>query len=218
MKRVIFPDLRIALCLSATALTAGCAALAQAQVIEIDAAGNVFSRTGTGAVEWVATGAPSGEDYGDQEPVEADLPAIPAAALTELQGPPSPTGFADMLAGAADRAGISPVLLEALVWQESRWNPRAVSPVGAIGLGQLMPGTARHLGVDPWDPQANLIGAALYLRQQLDRFGGNVELALAAYNAGPGRVEKAGGIPRITETRNYVAVITGRLSARARAE
>lgn len=76
-----------------------------------------------------------------------------------------------------------------------------------------MPGTARQLGVNPYDPAQNLLGAAIYLRWQLDRFDNNIELALAAYNAGPGRVEKAGAVPNITETRNYVAVITGRLSA-----
>jgi soluble lytic murein transglycosylase-like protein len=116
---------------------------------------------------------------------------------------------------AADHAAISPALLEALVWRESHWHPAARSSAGAIGLGQLMPGTARQLGVDARDPHANLLGAALYLRQQLDRFDNNIELALAAYNAGPGRVERARGMPGIAETRAYVAAITGRLSAQA---
>ena len=105
-----------------------------------------------------------------------------------------------------------PSLLEAVVWQESRWNPRAVSPVGAKGLAQLMPGTARDMGVNPDDPLANLEGGARYLRLMLNMFGGDLEKALAAYNAGPARVAKANGIPRIRETQNYVSAIMGRLS------
>jgi soluble lytic murein transglycosylase-like protein len=114
------------------------------------------------------------------------------------------------------RFDLSPTLIEALVWQESRWRHGAVSPKGAQGLAQLMPGTARELGVDPSDPFANLEGGARYLRQQIDRFDGDLEKALAAYNAGPGRVEKAGGIPRIRETQEYVAAIMGRLSNHSR--
>ena len=84
------------------------------------------------------------------------------------------------------------------------------------GLAQLMPGTARYLGVNPDDPFANLEGGARYLREQMDRFDGDIEKALAAYNAGPGRVIAAGGIPRIRETQGYVAAIMGRLSSHSR--
>ena len=95
-------------------------------------------------------------------------------------------------------------LLDALVWTESRYNPLAVSPAGAAGLGQLMPATAKELGVsNRFDPMANVFGAARYLRQMLDRVG-VVHLAVAAYNAGPGAVERAGGIPRNGETPGYV--------------
>jgi len=95
-------------------------------------------------------------------------------------------------------------LLDALVWTESRYNPLAVSPAGAAGLGQLMPATAKELGVlNRFDPMANIYGAARYLRQMLDKFG-VVHLALAAYHAGPGAVERAGGIPRNGETPRYV--------------
>ena len=95
-------------------------------------------------------------------------------------------------------------LLDALVWTESRYNPFAVSPAGAAGLGQLMPATAKELGVfNRFDPMANIFGAARYMRQMLDRFG-VVHLAVAAYNAGPGAVERAGGIPRNGETPGYV--------------
>lgn len=95
-------------------------------------------------------------------------------------------------------------LLDALIWTESRYNPFAVSGAGAAGLGQLMPKTARELGVaNRFDPRANLWAAARYLRQMLDKFG-VVHLAVAAYNAGPRAVERAGGIPRNGETPSYV--------------
>lgn len=95
-------------------------------------------------------------------------------------------------------------LLDALIWTESRYNPFAVSGAGAAGLGQLMPKTARELGVaNRFDPRANLWAAARYLRQMLDKFG-VVHLAVAAYNAGPRAVERAGGIPLNGETPSYV--------------
>lgn len=103
---------------------------------------------------------------------------------------------------------VDPALFERLVQQESGFNPSARSPVGAQGLTQLMPATARELGVDPNDPMQNLQGGARYLKQQLDRFG-EVPLALAAYNAGPTRVAKLGRIPNIRETQNYVQAIMG---------
>ena len=127
-----------------------------------------------------------------------------------------PARYSAKINDLAHRYGLSPALLEALVWQESRWRERAVSPAGARGLAQLMPGTARYLGVDPDDPMQNLEGGARYLREQLDRFDGDLEKALAAYNAGPGRVERAGGIPNIRETQNYVTSILGRLANHSR--
>ncbi|MGL4608829.1 MAG: lytic transglycosylase domain-containing protein [Trueperaceae bacterium] len=104
---------------------------------------------------------------------------------------------------AATYYGIEPFLLHALVYQESRYCTDALSPKGAIGLGQLMPGTAAGLGVDPHDPVQNLYGAAAYLRQQWDTFE-DWQFALAAYNAGPGAVQKYQGIPPYEETQNYV--------------
>jgi soluble lytic murein transglycosylase-like protein len=127
-----------------------------------------------------------------------------------------PARYTAKILELAARFDLSPALLEAVVWQESRWNENARSPVGAQGLAQLMPGTARYLGVDPHDPYANLEGGARYLREQLDRFDGNLEKALAAYNAGPGRVERANGIPNIRETKLYVAAIMGRLANHSR--
>ena len=98
------------------------------------------------------------------------------------------------------------LLFRALVEAESSYNPTAVSPKGAYGLGQLMPGTARGLGVDPRDPSQNLDGAARYLLAQLATFK-DVDLALAAYNAGPHRVVEYSGIPPFSETRTYIARI-----------
>jgi hypothetical protein len=114
---------------------------------------------------------------------------------------------------AADAAGVPRDLFFRLVKQESAfrpdvWGGQRRSSAGAIGPAQLMPGTAAELGVDPYDINANLLGGARYLRQQLDTFG-DPALALAAYNAGPGRVWQAGGVPNIEETQNYVRTILG---------
>jgi hypothetical protein len=109
----------------------------------------------------------------------------------------------------AKRQGVNPDLAVRLAWQESRLNPDARSKAGAISVMQLMPGTAKDLGVDPDDPMDNIRGGVTYLKQQLTRFGGDERLALAAYNAGPGNVRKYGGVPPFKETQNYVKTILG---------
>lgn len=114
------------------------------------------------------------------------------------------------IVGAASRVGLDPRLFAALVWSESNFHAGAVSHAGAIGLSQLMPGTAAALGVDPHDPFQNLEGGARYLRAQLARFG-SAELALAAYNAGPGAVERYGRtVPPYAETQVYVVRVLER--------
>lgn len=116
--------------------------------------------------------------------------------------------YLELARAAARRHAIPEDLFLRLVYQESRWNVAAVSHKGAIGLAQLMPGTAQMLRVDPLDPKQNLDGGARYLRMMYDKFG-NWQLALAAYNAGPGAVERHGGIPPFAETQNYVRIILG---------
>lgn len=114
------------------------------------------------------------------------------------------TIYLPQILAAEARFSLPPGLLDALVWTESRYNPLAISSAGAAGLGQLMPHTAQALGVaNRFDPGTNILGAARYLRQMLDRFG-MVHLAVAAYNAGPRAIDRAGGIPRNGETPGYV--------------
>jgi soluble lytic murein transglycosylase-like protein len=139
--------------------------------------------------------------------VDLDPFGPPPAWASGLPGE-GPT-WASAIEAAAARHGLDGRLLAALVWTESNFRADAVSHAGALGLTQLMPGTARGLGVDPRDPLANLDGGARYLRSQLDAFG-RVDLALAAYNAGPGRVQRANGIPDIVETQLYVVRVLDR--------
>lgn len=195
-----------------------CAVPARADVLEISAEGD--ARWVAGPLEQSATlemSAPALAIAPSEIPVEA-MAFVPehAASDTAAHDDAIPAAYAAKIAELAQRFDLSPALLEALVWQESRWHANARSPVGARGLAQLMPATARYLGVDPDDPFANLEGGARYLREQLDRFDGDLEKALAAYNAGPGRVIRAGGIPEIRETQNYVTSIMGRLSNHSR--
>lgn len=164
-------------------------AVAHADVLQID----------SGGAHWIA----GGNTAQQAAPKPAELPAVidtvPQAYVAKVQE-------------LAARYDLSPALIEAVVWQESRWHPTALSPKGARGLAQLMPGTAQDLGVDPDDPLANLEGGARYLRALLDHFDGDVEKALAAYNAGPGRVDRAQGVPAIRETQTYVAAVMDRLT------
>ena len=128
-----------------------------------------------------------------------------AGAVTGPSALPAGTPFAAAITAAASKHGVDPTLLAGLVKQESNFNPDAGSPAGAQGLTQLMPATAASLGVtDVHDPAQALDGGAKYLRQQLDRFGGDTARALAAYNAGPGAVERFGGVPPYAETQSYV--------------
>jgi soluble lytic murein transglycosylase-like protein len=164
-----------------------------------------------------APGGNGGQDFASQL-TAATTAALPAASVastpatttaTAATSTPSalPPGvpYGAEISAAAQRHGIDPALLAGLVRQESNFDPNAGSPAGARGLTQLMPGTAAGLGVtDVTDPLQSLEGGAKYLKQQLDAFGGDVTKALAAYNAGPGAVQRHGGVPPYAETQNYV--------------
>lgn len=116
----------------------------------------------------------------------------------------APTSTEGMIEAAARRYGVDSDLVKAIATAESNMNQNARSYVGAIGVMQLMPETAESLGVDPYDEKQNIEGGARYIRQMLDKFNGNLQKAIAAYNAGPGAVQKYGGVPPYSETQNYV--------------
>ena len=162
------------------------------------------------------------------------LDIAPDGAVTTLRGPavytdpdapplslsPEPTAraiasgasLADQVRSAADHNGLSAKVVEAVAWRESRFNPQALSPKGAVGVMQLMPATAKALGVDPRDAAENLEGGAAYLAQMLRTFNGDLTLALAAYNAGPDAVRQYAGVPPFPETKAFVDAILNRLA------
>jgi soluble lytic murein transglycosylase-like protein len=137
-----------------------------------------------------------------------DATATTSLMSTGVSELPADVPYGAEITAAAKKHGIDPALLAGLVKQESGFNPNAGSPAGARGLTQLMPGTAAGLGVtNVLDPAQSLDGGAKYLRAQLDAFGGDVARALAAYNAGPGAVQRYGGVPPYAETQNYVRAV-----------
>lgn len=133
---------------------------------------------------------------------QIDPPGMPKfAGVSE----PAAGRFEDLISASADRWRVDRALVKAIVANESAFDPRATSATGAQGLMQLEPATAAALGVgDAYDPRQNVEGGTRYIRGLLDRFHGDARLAVAAYNAGPGAVEKYGGVPPYAETRTYV--------------
>lgn len=136
-------------------------------------------------------------------PTPADAPTAPATGS-------STSPYDAQITQAASRYGIDPALLHGLIQQESGFDPNAHSSSGALGLTQLMPGTASSMGIsNPLDPLQSIEGGARYLSEMLSRFGGNTADALAAYNAGPGAVSRYGGVPPYAETQDYVSKVMG---------
>jgi cell wall-associated NlpC family hydrolase len=152
------------------------------------------------------------QDVGTPTVIRRVLPesttTLPAASGSALAGVP----YANLFTQAASRHGVDASLLAAMASQESNFNASAVSPAGAQGLMQFMPSTASGLGVNPLDPSSAIDGAARYMSSLTKQFG-STDLALAAYNAGPGTVSKYGGIPPYSETQNYVRAVTSKAEA-----
>lgn len=146
--------------------------------------------------------------------INGNAPMNPFGQAARVSGKGAPTELRTMIQEVAGKYDVDSLLLEALVSQESAFDDDAVSHKGAMGLTQLMPSTAKMLGVtNPRDPLQNLTGGAKYLKQMITEFGGDVEKALAAYNAGPGAVRKYGGIPPYGETQDYVRKILANYEA-----
>jgi soluble lytic murein transglycosylase-like protein len=173
------------------AIVASCAAIAD--VIEIQDDGT--TATFTGPVISTADGA---------HPIGAVAPDRPSAVPSQI--------LSNRMTFAAGQSGISGRLIEAVAWQESRFNQQARSAKGAIGVMQLMPETARELGVNAEIPAGNIDGGAAYLSKLLRLYDGDLILALSAYNAGPAAVTRYGGEPPFAETRNFVDGVLGRLT------
>jgi soluble lytic murein transglycosylase-like protein len=127
----------------------------------------------------------------------------------EISAPLAPAELDKVVQDSAEKNHVDPGLVRAVISTESNWNPSAVSSKGAMGLMQLMPGTAQTLGVgNAFDPAQNIGAGTQYLGMMLERYNGDVNKALAAYNAGPGAVDRFGGVPNIPETRSYVQKVT----------
>ena len=180
-------------------------ALAQAN------AQNQAFRSQIGVAGTAAMGPGAGPPYAQQSGLPVEMQAMslftataaPAASTLQVPG-----GFGAIVDQAAKKYGVDPALIAAVMETESKFNPDAVSGAGARGLMQLMPATARGLGVtDASDPLQNVLGGTKLLGQLTEKYKGNLELALAAYNAGSGAVDKHGGIPPYAETRKYVPLV-----------
>lgn len=177
------------------------------KIIEAERTGTDIKVDDVGSPIAIRRYLPESPSAGSAPAVTSTTPATPAApAAPAAAGAGGLTGvpYADLFTQAGAKYGVPAALLAGVAKTESGFNPAAVSPAGALGLMQFMPSTAKGMGVNPLDPASAVDGAARYLSAHLREFG-TVDLALAAYNAGPGNVRKYGGIPPFTETQNYVS-------------
>jgi soluble lytic murein transglycosylase-like protein len=196
------------LCLAAAPAFAGeYAVLASGARMHVDrhetADGKVRLYTGAGFIE-LAAGQIRAFEPDDAQPAPAPAPVTTAPAARVQASP------AELADAAADKYGLPRKLVRSVMSAESGSNPQALSPKGAIGLMQLMPGTARDLGVDPRDPAQNVDGGVRYLRDLLVKYNFGLWHALAAYNAGEGAVQKYNGVPPYRETIGYISRIAKR--------
>ncbi len=166
---------------------------------------------GTGFVEMGADLVRGFED--DGLPLEVPVPAVQPIAVAPPPAPALATTPHELADAAADRYGLPRELVRSVMAAESGFQPQAISPKGAIGLMQLMPGTAQVLGADPYDQAQNVDAGTRYLRDLLEKYNYGLRHALAAYNAGPGAVDKYNGVPPYRETINYINRIEKKLRA-----
>jgi soluble lytic murein transglycosylase-like protein len=182
-----------------------------ADVLELGPGGDVVRISGPAVVTWAS-------DKLVRQPIVDESTAPGRSAESPVGLNARKAALAPHLEAAGQQSFLSPALLEAVAWAESRFRADALSPKGAVGAMQLMPATAADLQVDARDTAQNVRGGAQYLRQMLVEFNGDLELALAGYNAGPGAVRRFGGVPPYKETQAYVAAVLDYLSRHAGAQ